>query len=136
MSPAEALEGWRLGEVVTNTTQDFGCAYSSGFFVVMNKAKWQALGPDIQAAIEKVNEAWIDKQGKLWDESDKEGYAFVKARGNRIIALSPEENARWAKAAKPVIDNYIKMLNSKHLPGEEAIAFIQDYLKKYDKVPQ
>jgi len=136
MCPAEALKGWKLGEVVGNTTQDFGCAYSSGFYVVMNKAKWNSLSPDVQATIEKINEEWIEKQGKLWDEIDREGYEFVKARGNKIISLSPEENARWAQAAHPVIDNYAKMLKSKNLPGDEAIGFIQSYLKEHDKVPQ
>ncbi len=135
MCPAEALKGWRLGEVVTSTTQDFGCTYSSGFFVVMNKHKWNALPKDVQATIEKINEEWIEKQGRLWDEIDKEGYEFIKARGNKVIALSPQENARWAKAARPVIDKYIKMLKGRGLPGDQAVAFLEDYLKKYDKMP-
>jgi len=45
---------------------------TSGMFVVMNKGKWNALPPDIQNIIEKVNEEWIEKQGKAWDEIDKE----------------------------------------------------------------
>lgn len=136
MCPAEALKGWKLGEVVANTTLSFGCAYASNFFVVMNKAKWNSLPPDVQATIEKINEEWMEKQGQLWDEIDKEGYELIKARGNRIISLSPEEDARWAKAAKPVIDEYIKGLKAKNLPGEEAIGFIQGYLKQHDKAPQ
>jgi TRAP-type C4-dicarboxylate transport system substrate-binding protein len=108
----------------------------SGFFVVMNKAKWNSLSKEDQATIEEINGEWIEKQGKVWDGIDKEGYDAIKARGNRIIALSPEENARWAAAAKPIIDDYVKMLKAKNLPGEEAIAFIQDYLKKNDRVPQ
>jgi TRAP-type transport system periplasmic protein len=135
LCPAEALKGWKLAEVVANTTQSFGCAYVSGFFVVMNKAKWNSLPPDVQATIEKINEEWIEKQGKVWDEIDKEGYDAIKAKGNKIIALSPEENARWAQAAQPIIDDYVKMLNSKNLPGDEAIGFIRSYLKENDKVP-
>ncbi len=136
LCPAEALKGWKLGEVVSNTTQSFGCAYASGFFVVMNKGKWNSISPEDQATIEKINAEWIEKQGKTWDEIDKEGYDAIKAKGNRIIALSPEENARWAQAAKPIIDDYAKMLKGKGLPGDEAIAFIQSYLKEHDKVPQ
>ena len=30
----------------------------------MNKDKWNALPPDIQKIIEKINEEWIEKQGK------------------------------------------------------------------------
>ena len=135
LCPAEALKGWKLAEVVANTTQSFGCAYVSGFFVVMNKAKWNSISPEDQATIRKVNEEWIEKQGKVWDEIDKEGYDAIKAKGNKIIALSPEENARWAAAARPIIDDYVKMLKGKNLPGDEAIAFIQNYLKQNDQFP-
>jgi TRAP-type C4-dicarboxylate transport system substrate-binding protein len=135
MCPMEALKGWKLAEVCANTTLNFGSAYSSGFFVVMNKAKWNSIPKADQAIIEKINEEWIDKQGKLWDSIDKEGYELVKQRGDKIIALSPEEDARWAKAAYPVIEDYIKQLKAKNLPGDEAIKWMQDYLKKNDKVP-
>jgi TRAP-type transport system periplasmic protein len=135
MCPFDGLLVWKLAEVVSNTTRDLGCAYTSGFFVVMNKNKWNSIPLDAQAAIEKLNQEYIEKQGKLWDETDKEGYDLTKQRGNKVIDLPPEEMARWVKAARPVIDDYIKVLKDKGLPGEEAIGFIQDYLKKNDKLP-
>jgi len=135
MCPFDGLAVWNLAEVVGNTTRDFGCAYSSGFFVVMNKDKWNSIPPDAQAAIEKLNQEYIEKQGKLWDEYDQEGYNLTKKRGNKVIDLPPGEMARWVKAARPVVDDYVKALKSKGLPGEEAIGFIEDYLKKNDKAP-
>jgi TRAP-type C4-dicarboxylate transport system substrate-binding protein len=135
LCPFDGLKVWKLDEVVASTTRDFGCAYSSGFFVVMNKEKWNSIPPDAQAAIEKLNQEYIEKQGKLWDEIDEEGYNLTKQRGNKVIDLPPEEMARWVKAARPVIDDYIKVLKNKGLPGEEAIGFMQDYLKKNDKIP-
>ncbi len=39
MAPMESLEGWKWGEVVKSTTESYGSAYSTGFFVVMNKEK-------------------------------------------------------------------------------------------------
>jgi TRAP-type C4-dicarboxylate transport system substrate-binding protein len=135
LCPFDGLKVWKLDEVVASTTRDFGCAYSSGFFVVMNKEKWNSIPPDAQAAIEKLNQEYIEKQGKLWDEIDEEGYNLTRQRGNKVIDLPPEEMARWVKAARPVIDDYIKVLKNKGLPGEEAIGFMQDYLKKNDKIP-
>jgi TRAP-type C4-dicarboxylate transport system substrate-binding protein len=135
LCPFDGFKVWKLDEVVGNTTRDFDCAYSTGFFVVMNKDKWNSIPPDAQAAIEKLNQEYIEKQGKLWDEIDKEGYDLTKQRGNKVIDLPPEEMARWVKAARPVIDEYIKVLKNKGLPGEEAIGFMQDYLKKNDKAP-
>lgn len=135
LCPFDGLKVWKLDEVVGSTTRDFGCAYSSGFFVVMNKNKWNSIPPEAQAAIEKLNQEYIEKQGRLWDEIDEEGYNLTKQRGNKVIDLPPEEMARWVNAARPVIDDYIKVLKNKGLPGEEAIGFMQDYLKKNDKIP-
>jgi TRAP-type C4-dicarboxylate transport system substrate-binding protein len=130
MAPMEALEGWKWGEVVKFTTEDYGSAYSTGFFVVMNKEKWNALPPDIQKTIEKIDAEWMEKTGKLWDEIDKAGRAFTLKLGNQVISLSQEEDQRWAKAVRPILDEYVNRMQVKGLPGEEALKFCLDYLRK------
>jgi len=128
--PIEANKGWKMAEVTKFTTQSFGAAYTSTFFVVMNKEKWNSLPPDIQKIIEQVNEEWIEKTGRGWDEIEKEGADVTLARGNKIISLSKEENERWAKMVKPVIDDYVKTMKEKGLPGEESLKFCLEELKK------
>lgn len=129
MAPVESLKGWGWGEVVKSTTECFGAAYSTAFFVVMNKAKWEALPADIQGIIAQVNEEWIPKTGQAWDEMDKAGREFTTARANQIVALSAEENARWAAAVQPILDAYVADMQAKGLPGAEALAFCQEFLK-------
>ncbi len=131
MAPFEALEGFKWGEVISSSTEDYGAAYSSGMFVVMNKQKWNTLPADVQAVMEQVSHEWIEKQGKVWDQIDKSGLEFTKKRGNKVIALSKEEDARWKAAVRPVIDNYIKGVKAKGLPGDEALTFCLDYLKTH-----
>ncbi len=131
MAPIEALQGWKWGEVVSSTTQNFGSAYTASMFVVMNKAKWNSLPPDVQKVMEDVSKEWTVKQGQTWDEIDKEGYEFTKKRGNKIIALSKEEDARWAQAVRPILDEYVKNMKAKGLPGDEALKFCLDYLKTH-----
>jgi TRAP-type C4-dicarboxylate transport system substrate-binding protein len=130
MAPMESLEGWKWGEVVKFTTESHGSAYSTGFFVVMNKEKWNALPADIQATLEKINAEWVGKAGKVWDDIDKSGKEFSLKLGNKILPLSKEENQRWAKATSPVLDGYVKAMKEKGLPGEEALKFSLDFLKK------
>jgi len=130
MAPIEALQGWKWGEVVKATTENFGSAYSTAFFVAMNKAKWSALPPDIQKVFEEVNREWIEKTGKMWDEIDKSGREFTLGLGNKIIQLSKEEDARWAEAVKPILDEYVNDMKAKGLPGEEALKFCQERLKQ------
>ena len=130
MAPYEALKGWKWGEVISYTTLDYGAAYTTGFFVVMNKAKWNSLPPDIQKVFDEVSKEWIVKQGKVWDEIDKEGRDFAKAKGVKELALSKEEDARWAAKVKPLLDEYAKNAKGKGLPGDEALKFCLDFLKK------
>ena len=131
--PMEALKGWKLGEVVNNSTLNYGSAYTTGFFVVMNKEKWNSLPPDVQKIIEEINQEWIVKNGKAWDEIDEEGVAFGKSKGIKTIPLSKEEDAKWAAKVKPILDEYVKTMKDKGLPGEEALKFCQEELKKLKK---
>ncbi|MDR2017386.1 MAG: TRAP transporter substrate-binding protein [Syntrophobacterales bacterium] len=130
LAPYEALKGWKWGEVVSFTTLNYGAAYTTGFFVVMNKTAWNSLPPDIQKVFDEVSKEWITVHGKVWDEIDKEGREFAKVKGLKEIAFSKEENARWAAKVKPLFDEYTKNAKAKGLPGDEALKFCFDFLKK------
>ncbi|HAK95434.1 MAG TPA: C4-dicarboxylate ABC transporter substrate-binding protein [Planctomycetes bacterium] len=129
MAPQESLEGWRWGEVVTSSTQCYGAAYTTTFFVAMNRDRWLSLPKDVQGIIEKVNEEWVRKTGEAWDAMDRSGRDFAAARGNGLVALSPEENARWAAAVQPILDEYAAKMQAKGLPGAEVLAFCRECLK-------
>jgi TRAP-type C4-dicarboxylate transport system substrate-binding protein len=116
--------------VITSTTEDYGAGYTIMFFVAMNKKKWEALPKEVQQTIEQVNKEWIQKTAELWDKIDKEGREYTLSRGNKIIPLSKEEDARWAKAVEPVLAEYVKNMKEKGLPGEEALKFCQEWLKQ------
>jgi len=130
MSPVETLKGWKFAEVIKYSTLNYGSAYSIGFFVAMNKAKWNALPKDVQAVIQKVNEEWIEKTARAWDEFDKIGLETTKAKGNQVISLSKQEDERWAGLVAPILGEYVQRMKGKGLPGDEALKFCQDWLKK------
>lgn len=129
VSPIETLKGWKYAEVVKYTTRDLGASYSVGFFVAMNRAKWDALPQAAQAAIEAVNAEWVDKVGKAWDDFDKAGAEFALSKGVKIIELPKAEDARWAEKVKPMLGDYVAATKGKGLPGEEALAFVLEWLK-------
>jgi TRAP-type C4-dicarboxylate transport system substrate-binding protein len=130
MAPQESLKTWNWGEVVKFTTESWGSAYSTGFFVVMNKEKWKKLPREIKRIIEQVNAEWIERQGKNWDDIDKAGREATLAAGNKIISLSKEENMRWADAVRPILDEYVANMKTQGLPGDKALKFYMDELKK------
>ena len=96
----------------------------------MNKKKWDSLPPDIQKVFAEVSAEWAVKQGKLWDDIDKSGYEWSKTKGHEVIALSKEEDAKWAAAVKPIYEKYAAEVQAKGLPGNEALKFCLDFLKK------
>ena len=133
LSPIEVLKGWKQGEVIKYTVECYSVGYTAGFFVLMNIDKWNGLPKDVQKVVDEVSAQWIAKQGQAWDDADKAGREFTLSLGNKLIPLSKAESARWAKAAAPVIDNYIKDKSAKGLPAKDYVDFIKAEVKKYSK---
>lgn len=101
LGPQESTQGWRWGEVIAASTQSFGAGYSTGFFIVMNKKKWNSLPPDVQKIFRDVNREWADKNGTEWDLAAKRAEGWMASLGKKVIPLSATENARWAQSSAP-----------------------------------
>ncbi len=129
----EALEGWKLGEVIKSSTEDYGTAYTAVFVVAMNKDKWKSIPANEQKIIEQINQEWIEKQAKVWDAINESGKNYSVKRGNKVIRLTAEENARWVAKAQPLFEEYVKKMKTKGLPGQEVLKFCRDYIKANPK---
>jgi TRAP-type C4-dicarboxylate transport system substrate-binding protein len=131
--PIEVNKGWKMGEVTNYTTASFSIAYTSSFYVVMNKDKWDSIPADAQKIIEQINKEWIPKTGAAWDDSDMAGYQYSLQLGHDIYGLDKKEAARWKEAVAPVIDNYIAGMEKKGFNGKEIVEFTKSALNKYQK---
>ena len=129
MHPIESNKSFKLGEVCKFGTDSFEVAYTTVFFIVMNKEKWASLDAESQKVITEINKEWAIKHAKAWDEADIVGRQFLIDQGGEIIELSAEESAKWKAAAQPVIDDYIADANAKGLNGQEIIDFTISTLK-------
>jgi TRAP-type C4-dicarboxylate transport system substrate-binding protein len=127
------LKGWKQAEVIKYTVECYSVGYTTAMYVIMNKAKWDALPDDVKKVFEEVSKEWIAKHAEGWDKADQEGREYTLSLKNTIIPLSKEESDRWANAVRPVIDEQQKALTDKGLPGQEAIQFIKDSIAKYSK---
>ena len=128
LCPIETLCGWKQGEVIKAVTRIPSLGYTTSMFVVMNKKTWNRLPEEIQKIIRDINQEWIAKHGKLWDDMDAEGEAFVRKLGREIISLPPEEDAKAAAALKPLLDGWAEGAEKKGLPGKEAVAFLHEQI--------
>jgi TRAP-type transport system periplasmic protein len=127
--PLEALQGFKIGEVVKTVIENFGMSYLTSMYCIMNKDKWNALSPADQKAIEKINDEYNDKIGKKWVELDNNAKVFAKGKGVTFLPVSKEEEAATAQKMQPILDAYVKMAKSKGLPGDETLKFCLDFLK-------
>jgi len=130
MHPIESNKSFKLGEVCTFGTDSFDVAYTTVFFIVMNKDKWNALDADSQKIIREINTEWAVRHAAAWDEADVIGRQFLLDQGGQIFKLNAEETVRWKTAAQPVIDNYIKEADAKGLNGREIIDFTLSTLQE------
>ena len=127
--PFEANKGWKLGEVTNYCTADFTAAYTTSFFVVMNKDKWNSLPPDVQKIIEQINMEWAVKHGEAWDTSDAQGIVFFLNQGGQIIGLDGKEAERWKNAVAPIIEEYKAKMDADGMKGTEIVDFTIKTLK-------
>ncbi len=129
--PVESLKGWRFAEVVKTSLENYAVSYMTSMYVIMNKNKWNALKKEDQAAIEKINEEWIEKQGHLWNQLDKEAKEYAIQKGVKFVKVSKEEEASTAAKMKPIQEKYVKAIKAKGLPADEALKFCLDYIKTH-----
>jgi TRAP-type transport system periplasmic protein len=131
--PVEALKGWRFAEQVKTVIDSHSVSYSTSHFLVMNKDKWNSLSKEDQQTIEKINEEYIEKFGRLWNQLEKEAREFSVQKGVKIIPVSKEEEAKTAEKMKPILAAWVKETKAKpgNLPAEEALKFVQDYIKAH-----
>jgi TRAP-type C4-dicarboxylate transport system substrate-binding protein len=127
----DALKDWKFAEVAKYSIDSPGFGFTGSFLVFMNKNKWNALPPDIQQTIEKINDEFLVREGKTWDAASDAGREFGLKSGLRIINLSKEETEKAAAALKPLGNDYLQRMKKLGLPGDEAMKFVQDRIRDF-----
>ncbi len=128
--PFESNKGWKLGEVTDYATAHFSAAYTTSFFVVMNKDRWSQIPAGAQKTIEQINAEWAVRHGAAWDSSDMEGIKFFLNQGGEIIGLDEKEQARWREAVAPIIEDYVKDAKEKGIDAQPIVDDIKASLNE------
>ncbi len=127
--PLEALQGYKIGEVVKTVIQDYGISYMTSMYVIMNKGKWNSISPEDQKAIEVLNDEYNEKQAKLWNELDNSAKTWASQKGVKFLDVSKADQAATVALMKPILDKYVEMTKAKGLPGDEALKFCLDFIR-------
>jgi TRAP-type C4-dicarboxylate transport system substrate-binding protein len=129
--PIEPLKGWKFADVIKTVIVCPTMSYTAPICVFMNKDKWNSLSKQDQEIIEKINEEWVEKQAKLWNELDKEATELANQKGIKLIKATKEQEAQVAEKMKAVKAEWVKKTSEKGLPAQEALDFCIEYVKAH-----
>jgi len=134
LGPVEVLKGWKQAEVTKYVTKT-PFLYNTLFFVTMNKAKWDSLGPENQKAVAEASQKVFQEVAMgLWDKQNEEAMKYaVDEKGMKVITLPAAEEAQWIKLVEPVQQDWVKRMDAKGLKGQETLDKVKALAEKYNQ---
>lgn len=129
--PYEALHGFKLAEVTKHHVET--SMYTTSQFVTMNLAKFNSLPADLKKVLEDLSGAWgAEFAGTEWDKGELPGIEAARKAGNQFYKLTPAQRSLWIEKSKVVEVEWLRAMESKGLPGKQALADFRESLKRYD----
>jgi TRAP-type transport system periplasmic protein len=123
--PFEGAQSFQVGTVAKYSYEPGIDAAS--FFLVMNAKSYESLPADLRALIDQTTgPAAAEHMGRLLDEAEGEGRAYMTSKGVQIVQFSPSARSDMQAAVKPVIEDMIGKLEAK---GQPARAIYDELLK-------
>jgi len=135
MAPWEILPATKVDEVTKYHMEGMpgqpGLAQTPAV-VLMNKAKYDSLAPDLKAVIDKHSGAWlVDLIGAAFDSGNEAARKKMTAQGNKILMIKIDEYAAMKAAAAPIEADWIKQANARGLDGAKLVGDARAIGRKY-----
>jgi len=128
--PYESVSYFKLIPQLSDAIAVPGGLYNTSFYIVMNKAKWEALTPEQQAQIDSVTgEALARVAGQMWDRADAAGRAAMDGQ----ITITPATEAQmaaWKTALQPLVDAKLEEAASVGIDAKAAEAMLLEEIGK------
>ncbi len=134
--PWEVTKSLKIAELTDASTEFVGehALYTATFVLVMNKAAYEAMPPDLQTVIDSVSGAdFSANAGRIMQEADAAGRAVAAARGNTIVTIEGEALASWENAAQPVIDRWVTEMADKGIDGQGLLTRARGLIARYSQ---
>jgi TRAP-type C4-dicarboxylate transport system substrate-binding protein len=130
VSSLETLKDFKYAEMCRHVTIFNGPIYP--FAVVMNMDSWNKLPKDVQKVMDDMASEQSEWTGKYMDDHVKESIEWSKTNYNiEIFELSGDELTRWNALLEPMTAKWVEDAKAKGLPGDEIVADMKAFAKKY-----
>jgi len=101
----------------------------TSFAVVMNKAKYDALSPEVKSVLDGLYREQAEWTGAYVDQHVQEALVWAKEKHNLTVNEPAAEDLATLRAtAQPLIEDYIARVTAKGIDGKAVIAFISGKL--------
>jgi TRAP-type transport system periplasmic protein len=111
-----------------------GSLYTATFVMAMNKAKYNALAPDLKKVIDNnsgmATSAWM---GKVVQAGDVAGRKTASDRGNTIYTLSAAEAQEFRRKSRTVEVEWVEDMNKKGFEGKKMLDTARSLIEKHTK---
>ena len=111
-----------------------GSLYTTTFVMAMNKAKYNALAPDLKKVIDNnsgmATSAWL---GKTQQGNDVPGRKTASDRGNTIYTVSAAEAQDFRRKARTVEVEWVEDMNKKGFDGKKLLDTARSLIEKHGK---
>lgn len=129
--PWEAMDSFRLTELVKAHLEIPGGMYVATFFININPKAFDNLTPSNKAALMKASEeAGSVLFGKAWDAADDRAREHAKKLGHTIQTLAPDELERWRPKLQFVTDEWLKKAKERGYDGQKLLDDFKAEVKK------
>lgn len=127
----QGVNASRIYEVIDTALDIPLCVVPQTF--IMNKNTWESLTPEVQKVFEELGGATMGVfiAQNAYDAANVEGRENMQKINKKVTTLTPEEEAKWVEAAKPVWEQWVSQMNAKGKDGAKALAQIQEFVAKY-----
>jgi TRAP-type transport system periplasmic protein len=111
-----------------------GALYTLTFVMAMNKAKYNALPPDLKKVIDNnsgmATSAWL---GKTQQAGDAAGRKSAVDRGNTIFTVGKEEAQAFRRASRQVEVEWVEDMKKRGFDGQKLLDTARSLIEKHTK---
>jgi TRAP-type C4-dicarboxylate transport system substrate-binding protein len=137
MLPWEIMTAFKMQEIAkvhVETPPNLPKVSNTIFAMVMNKAKYDSLAPELKSVIDNNSGVEMSKwAGGVWDTTTAPGRKIAQDRHNTFISVTPAEYKRWVTATESVDDDWIKEVGARGFNGKALLNDAKTLLDKYNK---
>lgn len=132
--PPESIPGFKVTSTVKHGLHVNGGFNQAAQALIINEAKWKALSPADQAAVERLlGEHTARLWGELWDKTNAAAVDTMKKEGVSIASASGPLLAEIQKRLGVIEGAWVADAQKKGVDGKAALAFMRDEVKKLEK---